>query len=67
MNEDQNSENLRRSLEQQFEELDEALPDLDLKAHLTDWYRDICEDVAQIEIEFKAMRQIVNHKLGITE
>lgn len=65
MNEEQNSENLRRSLEQQFEDLNEALPDLDLKSHLSGEYQEICEAIAQVQIEFAAMRRIINDKLGV--
>ncbi len=65
MNEERNSESLRESLHQQFEDLNEALPELDLKTHLSDEYRDICETIAQIQIEFAAMRQIISHQLGV--
>ena len=65
MNEDRNSETLRESLHQQFEDLNEALPELDLKTHLSDEYRDICSAIAQIQIEFEAMRQIISHQLGV--
>ncbi len=66
MNEDRSSESLRESLHQQFEDLNEALPELDLKTYLSDEYRDICEAIVQVQIEFEAMRQIVRHQLGVS-
>ena len=49
MNEDRSSESLRESLHQQFEDLNEALPELDLKTYLSDEYRDICEAIDTVD------------------
>ncbi|MBE9040997.1 hypothetical protein IQ235_09415 [Oscillatoriales cyanobacterium LEGE 11467] len=66
MNEDRSPEALRESLETQYEDLQEALPLLDLKESLSENHREICEELSEIQIEFAAMRQIINHKLGIS-
>ncbi len=63
---DENSQTLRESLQEQFSEVNEVLPDLDLRQHLSDEYQEICEVIAAVQIEFAAMRQIIAHQLGVT-
>ena len=62
----ENSQTLKDSLQEHLTEVNEVLPDLDLRQHLSDEYQEICEVIAQIQIEFAAMRQITAHQLGIT-
>ena len=67
MNNDRTPEEFRARLIEQFDALSEALPDLDLKGHLSDEFEDICELIAQIEIDSQVVRQRINEKLGVTD